>query len=553
MTSKRTNLINSSRYAWADIRRMLTLAICLLWAYGINATPSISHKDLEAALNKVDHELSLREGYVANRKRFIERLKRDMDTVAKGEVSLKKILAVGEAYEGFNTDSAVRYFTVLHEESRRQGLDSLAAVGALKAAAILPLNGTMVPALALFASVDTTGFSREQMVLYHNSGRSMYGFLADLRGQQQYADMHFADKAHEHQGQLIRYLRKDSPMYLLQSGGYYFTQGELAKAWSYTSQLMRIIPRDSRLFAYAAYQMSTIARAEGNYDEEIYYLALSATADLKAAVQEISSLQTLGQRLYDQGDVERAYEYLIAALKSAVNSGSELRISETGFALPFIEASHTAQLDRGRNRMLWVLGGLAVLSIVLISMFVKLRKEMTRMERLRNNLTAANAAKQVYISQFLELCSIYMDKLNQFCKFANRKISAGKVDDLYKMTKSGKFIEEQSKEFYEVFDNAFLHLYPDFPEKVNNLLNPDEPLEIPTDGTLTTDLRLLAFMRLGIEESGRIAELLNYSVNTIYSYRNRLRNKAINRDTFEADIMAIRPSDEQWLDGFRSK
>ena len=553
MTSKRTNLINSSRYAWADIRRMLTLAICLLWACGINATPSISHKDLEAALNKVDHELSLREGYVANRKRFIERLKRDMDTVARGEVSLKKILAVGEAYEGFNTDSAVRYFTVLHEESRRQGLDSLAAVGALKAAAILPLNGTMVPALALFASVDTTGFSREQMVLYHNSGRSMYGFLADLRGQQQYADMHFADKAHEHQGQLIRYLRKDSPMYLLQSGGYYFTQGELAKAWSYTSQLMRIIPRDSRLFAYAAYQMSTIARAEGNYDEEIYYLALSATADLKAAVQEISSLQTLGQRLYDQGDVERAYEYLIAALKSAVNSGSELRISETGFALPFIEASHTAQLDRGRNRMRWVLGGLAVLSIVLISMFVKLRKEMTRMERLRNNLTAANAAKQVYISQFLELCSIYMDKLNQFCKFANRKISAGKVDDLYKMTKSGKFIEEQSKEFYEVFDNAFLHLYPDFPEKVNNLLNPDEPLEIPTDGTLTTDLRLLAFMRLGIEESGRIAELLNYSVNTIYSYRNRLRNKAINRDTFEADIMDIRPSDEQWLDGFRSK
>ena len=553
MTSKRTNLINSSRYAWADIRRMLTLAICLLWAYGINATPSISHKDLEAALNKVDHELSLREGYVANRKRFIERLKRDMDTVARGEVSLKKILAVGEAYEGFNTDSAVRYFTVLHEESRRQGLDSLAAVGALKAAAILPLNGTMVPALALFASVDTTGFSREQMVLYHNSGRSMYGFLADLRGQQQYANLHFADKAHEHQGQLIRYLRKDSPMYLLQSGGYYFTQGELAKAWSYTSQLMRIIPRDSRLFAYAAYQMSTIARAEGNYDEEIYYLALSATADLKAAVQEISSLQTLGQRLYDQGDVERAYEYLIAALKSAVNSGSELRISETGFAFPFIEASHTAQLDRGRNRMLWVLGGLAVLSIVLISMFVKLRKEMTRMERLRNNLTAANAAKQVYISQFLELCSIYMDKLNQFCKFANRKISAGKVDDLYKMTKSGKFIEEQSKEFYEVFDNAFLHLYPDFPEKVNNLLNPDEPLEIPTDGTLTTDLRLLAFMRLGIEESGRIAELLNYSVNTIYSYRNRLRNKAINRDTFEADIMAIRPSDEQWLDGFRSK
>lgn len=531
-----------------SILRWISAAICLHIAFTVSAAPTVSSEDIERALKEVDHELTLREGYVANHKRFIERLKRDMDSIPSGKVSLKKILAVGEAYEGFNTDSAVKYFTILHKESQRQGFDSLASIGALKAAAILPLNGTMAPALQLFASVDTTGFTRDQMVLYHNSGRSMYGFLADLNGQQQYSSLYFAEKANEHQRQLIQHLRKDSPMYLLQSGGYYFTQGELAKAWSYTSQLMRIIPRDSRLFAYAAYQMSTIARAEGNLDEEIYYLALSSKADIKAAIQEMSSLQTLGQRLYDRGEVDRAYEYLIAALKSAVSSGSELRISETGFALPFIEASHTAQLDRRRNLMLWILGGLVILSAILIFMFVKLRKEMAHMQRLRNNLTAANAAKQVYISQFLQLCSIYMDKLNQFCKFANRKISTGKVDDLYKMTKSGKFVEEQSKEFYDVFDNAFLHLYPDFPEKVNELLNPDEPLEIPTDGTLTTDLRLLAFMRLGIMESGRIAELLNYSVNTIYSYRNRLRNRAINRDTFESDIMSILPSDEQWLE-----
>lgn len=46
-------------------------------------------------------------------------------------------------------------------------------------------------------------------------------------------------------------------------------------------------------------------------------------------------------------------------------------------------------------------------------------------------------------------------------------------------------------------------------------------------------------MRLGIEESARIAQILNYSLNTIYAYRNRLKARAINRDTFEADIMTI--------------
>ena len=160
-------------------------------------------------------------------------------------------------------------------------------------------------------------------------------------------------------------------------------------------------------------------------------------------------------------------------------------------------------------------------------------------EKLQDKLQKANKTKEVYISQFLSLCSIYMDKLNQFCKIANRKISAGKVEDLYKLTKSGKFVEEQSREFYEVFDNAFLHLYPNFPNQVNALLLPCEQIQLKEGELLNTDLRILAFMRLGIEDSSRIAQVLNYSINTIYAYRNRIKAKAINKETFEADIMKI--------------
>lgn len=132
-----------------------------------------------------------------------------------------------------------------------------------------------------------------------------------------------------------------------------------------------------------------------------------------------------------------------------------------------------------------------------------------------------------------------MDKLNQFCKIANRKLAAGQADELYRMTRSGKFVEEQSREFYDVFDNAFLHIYPDFVERVNALLRSDAQIELQAGELLNTDLRILAFMRLGIEESARIAQILNYSLNTIYAYRNRLKARAINRDTFEADIMTI--------------
>lgn len=185
------------------------------------------------------------------------------------------------------------------------------------------------------------------------------------------------------------------------------------------------------------------------------------------------------------------------------------------------------------------IGGLVLMMLLLIVALFLLRKEMKRMTLSQQHLRDANKIKEVYISQFLSLCSIYMDKLNQFNKMVTRKIATGKVDDLYKITKSGKFIEEQSKEFYEVFDNAFLHIYPDFVVGVNSLLRDEEQILLHEDEKLNTDLRILAFMRLGIEDSSQIAQILNYSVNTIYTYRNKLKNKAKSRETFESDVMKI--------------
>ena len=133
-----------------------------------------------------------------------------------------------------------------------------------------------------------------------------------------------------------------------------------------------------------------------------------------------------------------------------------------------------------------------------------------------------------------------MSKLSQFSDIVNRKISSGKVEDLYKITKSGKFIEEQSKDFYDIFDNAFLNIYPTFIENVNALLLPDKQIELKENEKLNTDLRILAFMKLGIEDSSRIAQMLNYSVNTIYAYRNKLKNRAIDRENFEENVMKIK-------------
>ena len=50
----------------------------------------------------------------------------------------------------------------------------------------------------------------------------------------------------------------------------------------------------------------------------------------------------------------------------------------------------------------------------------------------------------------------------------------------------------------------------------------------------------MSLIRLGFEDSSKIAEFLHYSVNTIYNYRARIKNGAIgNRESFEQRVKQL--------------
>ena len=99
--------------------------------------------------------------------------------------------------------------------------------------------------------------------------------------------------------------------------------------------------------------------------------------------------------------------------------------------------------------------------------------------------------------------------------------------------------EIQGYQFFKIFDETFLDLYPDFIDNFNQLLRPECRITLKKGAPLSTELRIYAFVRLGVEESVKIAQILHCSVSTIYTYRNRMRGRAINRDTFEQDVMRL--------------
>lgn len=176
---------------------------------------------------------------------------------------------------------------------------------------------------------------------------------------------------------------------------------------------------------------------------------------------------------------------------------------------------------------------------MMVVLIIRSARQNLRLRLTEQKLRDANSLKETYLGSFLELCAIYMDRLDAFNKTVKRKVSTGQIDDLLKMTKTSKFSDDQNREFYDKFDSAFLHIYPTFVEQFNDLLAPEHRITTPRADALTAELRIFALLRMGFDDSTKIASFLQYSVNTIYAYRNKIRGYALNRDTFDADVMRI--------------
>jgi hypothetical protein len=159
---------------------------------------------------------------------------------------------------------------------------------------------------------------------------------------------------------------------------------------------------------------------------------------------------------------------------------------------------------------------------------------------LNSQLSESNRVKEEYIGRFMSLCSQYIDKLDDYRKMVNKKMKNKELDELYRLSKSTELKEKEIEELLQNFDSVFLHLYPNFVEEFNALLQPEMRFQKRDDNRLVTEIRIFALIRLGIEDSSKIAEFLHYSVNTIYNYRARIKNGALdNRESFERRVKML--------------
>jgi tetratricopeptide (TPR) repeat protein len=285
--------------------------------------------------------------------------------------------------------------------------------------------------------------------------------------------------------------------------------------------------------AVATSSIAYLFSLQGDKQKQKQFLMMAAIADIKSSTKETVALRNLAGLLYEEGDIVHATAYIHHALEDAMLFNTRQRQLEAGTILPIIERERINMVEKQRNTVIWVSISIALLAILLIVAIFWLWKIMKRLslakklgQETNERLSEANKIKEEYIGYFFSQNSEFIEKLGTLEKWVTGKVKARAYDELQNFPKNLN-IHRERENMYERFDRIFLKLFPDFVNEFNKLLKPDQQIKLQSGELLNTDLRIYALMRLGIHENEKIAAFLDYSINTIYAYKSKIKSKSL--------------------------
>ena len=414
--------------------------------------------------------------------------------------------------------------------------------GQLRLAFVYSLSGLFIQANDIFKSIQCADLSNHLKALYCWNRIRYYENLIKYTDDVRFSAGYIQEK-NSYRDTVMSILYDRSNMYLKEKAVKLQDKGNVKEALKILTQIYNEQNLGTHGYAMMAMGLSRAYRLIGDYDLEEKFLILAAMTDTKLAVKENEALLTLAVNLYHKGDIDRAYNYIKIALDDAIFYNSRFKNTVIARIHPIIENTYLIRLEKQKQNLRFYI----FLAIALYFTY-KQTKIVSRAKRhlkamneelveLNKNLDEANLIKEKYVGYFMNQCAVYINKLDEYRKNVNRKIKTGQIDDLYKS--SSRPFEKELEELYHNFDKAFLKLYPNFVEKFNSLLKPEERYKLEKD-QLNTELRIFALIRLGITDVGQIAVFLHYSVQTIYNYKSKVkRMSTLDSNIFEEEVKKL--------------
>lgn len=556
-------------------KAIIEMALSVLTSLIIIGLCSCNKKDDSKYLVELDDAISKNDHFVAQKEYLINELKRKYYGTNDEVEAYNIAIDIYQNYQYYSLDSAYIYMDKATALSEKLGDKDRIVNTKISLGFLFNFAGMLSESLDIFRNIQVEELSPELKRSYFYLGFNLYTSLADNAISKKDASI-FYEKVKSY---------RDSALFY--SGGDIVLEAEKMRDKGNLDKAIEIISKDlpDNLTTNEAglkyYILSEIYGKKNDMDNQVKYLAMSSVASIHNGIRQYIALRKLAEIMYEIGDVDRAYKYIHRCLGDAKACNSNLRILEASAILPIIDSAVLHQKQNSRNILIVTVVIITLLSISLFVMLLLLHKknrvlDSSRQEQTNANnqlkvlnkelsnanekLTALNSelvktqseqkelndklsesdkVKTEYITRFMHLCLEYISKMENYRKNLNKIANKRNFDVLYETIQSTRYITKEVAAFYSNFDEAFLHIYPNFIKDINKLFRPDEQIYLKDGDKLTTELRICALMKLGITDGGKIQEFLRCSASTVYNYRTNMRNRAIDRDGFENNVSKL--------------
>ncbi len=549
--------------------------ICIYILVFITSAELSARPEKDSVLQLLYETLNRKDDYIRVKEQRIDDIKRLLempDLTDNQRYNFNNRLQ--DEYNSYQIDSATHYLELnLNLAQKLNNIEYLLDTK-LMLCFMYWQSGKFFEAIQLVESIDRQSLDtlpKRILFSYYNAYKRLYRYYADAQNDK---NNDYYRRSRLYADSLILMATPETQDYNLWIAENLTEERRTKEAAEILTDLLSKSANEDHNRAILASILANIYRKEGNIEMQKRYYALSAICDIKNAVKENTSMQSLALILFQEGDIDNAYHCMKSSMEDAVFCNSRFRTYEITKIFPIIDSAYQEKSLKQRQELKIYLLLVSILSFLLFIAIISVYRYMNRITHIRrelsdtnkklqelnydlqksneqyhllNNellevnlrLSETNLVKETYLAKFIDLCSHYIEKLDHYRRTLNRYARDGKMEELYGELRSSQFINNELSNFFTNFDETFLRLYPTFIEEFNSLFPDGEKQHSKPGEILNTELRIYALIRLGINDSSQIALFLRFSITTVYTYRSKLKNKSLFRDSFEDQVMKI--------------
>jgi hypothetical protein len=534
------------------------LPTCILSLLSLQ-TVNAQQNDISRLYDTIDSLIENRKDLFVEKEIRLKVLKDDLQRSTSEDQLFKINERIYDEYMAYDFDSAYYYINKNVERQRALGDADRFAASAVRMAHILAVSGIFNNARLLLNEVRVQDISKENKINYYEQQSELNLFRSEMANFTPLFPAYIDSMQHYRQ-KILEIAPHDSYNYIFNLATYTCEQGEVDEAIKMLEDYLPQLRQGERHYSVITSTLAYFYTHKNQPETREKYLLLSAISDLRGCILENNSLRELSIILLDRQEYKKAYNYIQLASADAKRYGSRLRSLQVARLTPLITEAYDAERAHTQRRTNILLVVLSVITLLLVAaiifvlflirkrravmekihaMNLELERRNAVIEKANNEMKESNRIKDEYIGRFLELSSNYIQRGEERAKLLNRLARDKKMAELYAELKSTASLNESVRLFYQNFDTAFLNIYPNFIKEVNCLMADGNQFEVDEAHKLTTELRILALIRLGINDNQKIADILRSSITTIYTYRSRLKARARSKDSFEDEIRII--------------